>query len=168
MKDIGLKIKEWWSNLALREKRALSILGAFLAIMIVYAWIWLPLQNAVIAERKKIGTDEKTLASIQSADRAIQKIERTATAKNKSISPVVLLGILQKQISEEGLEQQLTQLKQATSDSVEMHFQKVEFDKLIVLLMDVTKQHAVTVTQLSAIAENTSGLVNVDITLRLD
>lgn len=168
MKESWSKLKEWWSSLALREKQAVALLGAFLCIFMLYACIWAPLHNAVSVTRTRIATDQKTLIWMENADKEIKKIEGQSHNKGKSVTPVVLLGELQKQIAQAELEQQLTQLKQITNDSVEMHFQKVEFDKVIALLATITKEENVTITQMSAIAEKAPGLVDVDVTLRLE
>lgn len=113
MKENWLKLTELWSSLAQRERQAIALLGTFLAIVILYLWFWSPLQNAVIAERKRIQTDQHTLVQMQAADKAIQNLEGQTKKRNPSVTPIVLLGILQKQVDEEGMTQTLTQLKQA-------------------------------------------------------
>mgnify|MGYP001226923991 CR=1 FL=1 len=167
MKEWLVKLKEAWANLAMREKRMVTAGGAFLGIFIVYQWIWTPLLNHVATLRNRIAANQKTLVWMQSADKAIQKMEGRTNIKAKRTSPVGLLSLLQKQINHAGLEQQLIQLKQTTNDSVEMHFQKVEFDKLLKLLMTVVKEQSVFISQMSVTAENTPGLVNADIILKL-
>ena len=96
------------------------------------------------------------------------KITNNKLCCHKAITPIILLGILQKQTSDENLEKAMTQLKQVSSDSVLIQFQKVEFDKLMPLLMKVVKEQAVSINQLSVIATKTQGLVNADITFKLE
>lgn len=162
-----LKAKEWWSHLSTREKQA-SIAGAsVVAIFIVYELMWSPLVDHVEVLRKQIVTEQKTLVWMQAADTDVRKMEGETTKKGKSVSPVAMLSLLQKQINHVELNKNLTQLKQASNDTIEMHFQKVEFDKLIGLLTTIVKEQPVSISQMSATADNTPGIVNADILLKM-
>jgi type II secretory pathway component PulM len=105
---------------------------------------------------------------MQSADSEISMIEKQSPGTTgKPVSPVVLLSLLQKQIDAAGLGQNLTQLKQSSNASIEIHFQKVGFDKLSGLLIDAAKRYNVSVVQMSAAADNgTPGVVNADLILK--
>lgn len=166
MKEFWIKLKEWWAQLALREKQAVLVGSSLLALFIVYQWIWTPYLEHVDSMRRRISTDQKMLVWMQEADKAISKIESQVKNKTKAVSPVEILSLMKKQVTQAGLEQYLTQLKQATNESVEMHFQKVEFDKLIRLLTTAVKQQRVSILQMSVIAETTPGVVNADVVLK--
>ncbi len=165
MSQHWLKIKDWWNTLALREKQAVAIGGALLTVFLLYAGIWSPYVDHVAAMRDKIQSEEKLLAWMQSADNDIRRIEKQSGQTVKSVTPVVLLGLLQSQIDKAGLAGSLTQLKQSGNAAIEMHFQKVAFDKLSGLLLAVVRKNNVAVTQLSAVSDNTPGEVNADIIL---
>jgi general secretion pathway protein M len=166
MNETWVKLKEWWVSLAIREKQAVAAGSSLLAIFIIYLGIWSPYLNHIAEMRKQIATDQKTLQWMEVADKAIQKVEGKSQGKGKAVAPVVLLSILQKRINSAGLEQYLKQLKQATNESIEAHFQKIEFDKLMKLLISVTKEEGVTVTQMLATTENAPGVINADILLK--
>ncbi len=166
MKESWLKWKEKWSQLSLREKQAVVIGTALMVIFIIYQWIWTPYLYHVNAMRQKITTDQKTLVWMQGVDKTISKIEGQAKRKTKPVSPVELLSLLQKQVNQANLSQSLTQLKQATNESITLHFQKVEFDKLIHFLTIALKEQPIIILQMSAIAENAPGIVNADIVLK--
>ena len=169
MKEAWGKLKEWWLTLALREKQAVALGGALLGLFIFYQFMWMPYLHYVDAMRVRIKTQEKTLVWMQAADKEINKIESQSKNKSKSLTPVILLGFLQKQINQAGLEQNLTQLKQATNESIELHFQKVAFDKLIMFLIAVIREQSVMLTQMSVTTEkNIPGMVNADIILKLE
>jgi general secretion pathway protein M len=167
MKERWVKLQEWWLNLALREKQAVALGGLLLGLFILYQFIWTPYLNQITAMRTRIQTEQKTLRWMQAADKEISKLSGQSKNKSQSITPVIVLGLLQKQINHVGLEQNLTQLKQATNESIELHFQKVVFDKLITFLTSVIKEQSVSIAQLSVSAENTPGIVNADIILKL-
>jgi len=165
MKEQWQKLQDWWSTLAVREKRGVMIAGAALVFFIAYAGIWSPLMNQAETMRKRIMTDQKNLLWMQATDKSLQKIESQTRARNKTISPVALLSLMQKNTDQAGLSQYMTQLKQSSSDAIEMQFKKVEFDKLAAMLIAVAKEEPVIIAQISVIAQ-TPGLADVSVVLR--
>jgi type II secretory pathway component PulM len=165
IKETWQQIKVWWDQLAVREKRAIVIGGSLLGIFILYKGIWMPSLQHLDNMRQSITSGQKTLAFMQSADQLMQV--NAEHSKQKPVSLVVFLSQMQKQIKLAGLEPYLVQLKQAAEESVEMHFQKVEFDRLVTFLIATTKEYPVTILQLSVIALDTQGYVNADILLAM-
>lgn len=166
MNETLAKWKEWWSQLAMREKQAVVLGASLLTIFIVYEWIWTPYLNHVNHMREQISTDQKLLVWMQQTDQAINKIESQSKNKTRAVSPVELLSLMKKQVNQAGLEQYLTQLREAANESVEMNFQKVGFDKLIHLLTQTIKEQHITILQMSVIAGNTPGIVNADVMVK--
>ena len=165
MKAWWEKLKAWWHPLSLREKQAVAIGGSLLFIFLVYQCMWKPYLNHMESMRQRIISEQKTLLWMQSADKIMQ-MGNKSSAKSKSVSLVVFLSQMQGQIKLAGLEQYLTQLKQSANDSIEIHFQKVEFDKLITFLIDVMKKRPVSVTQMLVIAGDAPGYVSADIAMK--
>ncbi|OGT38534.1 MAG: hypothetical protein A3F11_04575 [Gammaproteobacteria bacterium RIFCSPHIGHO2_12_FULL_37_14] len=159
-----MKIKEWWSGLAARERKIFAFGSCAVVILVIYQFIWSPWLYNIIAMRERIKTNQAILVWMQSADQEIQKIDNTS-GQQKIISPIILLEFLQKQINQLGLEKALTQLKQSGNETIEMHFQKVEFDQLIRLLLLVARQHVI-ISQATIVAEGMPGMVNADIVLK--
>ena len=166
MKENLQKLKEWWAGLALREQRAVAIGGIAVVIFTAYQFVWSPLASHAEMLRKQIVTQQKLLAWMHATDKQLRQTNGQSRV-SQQLNPVLLLSYLQKQIQQTGLKPALKQLKQAGSDSVEMHFHKVEFDKLIVFLTQAVKEQAVTISQLSVVADVAPGIVNADIHLVL-
>jgi type II secretory pathway component PulM len=160
-------IKEWWSNLALREKQAVMIGSSLLGLFILYSGIWSPFLNYIDSMRTRIVSEQKTLNWMQTADAEIAKMKDHSGAKAKSVTPVVMLSLLQKQVTHDGLGPYMSQLKQTSNESIQMHFQKVEFDKLMAMLTTILKEQNVTISQMAVSAESTLGVVNADVTVKL-
>lgn len=165
--DFQIKMKNWWQNLAAREQRIVAVGALAASIMLFYLLIWGPYLDRIDAMRKEIQSGYKTLAWMQTADAEIRKLENQSAKKESAVSLVTLLGILQRQVDQAGLTSSLTQLKQAAQDSIEMHFQKVAFDKLMGLLITVMKEQSVSVTHFSVVADAAPGVVNADVVLRI-
>ena len=164
MNEWRIKFKEWWAALAEREKRMVSVGTVVVGCFIFYAVIWGPYLNRVDGMRQRVQSEQKTLLWMKSADKEMRKIQGQTTTKAQQITPVALLGYLQKLISQKGMDAAMTQLKQSSNDAVELQFQKVEFDKLVTLLMQVVKEQRVVIRQMSATADSTPGLVDAELT----
>jgi type II secretory pathway component PulM len=167
MKEAQEKAKVWWSQLGQREQRMLSIGAIAVAFFILYAGIWMPIQDHLADMRVSIGKDQKTLQWMQSADKEISHLEGQSKQQKKSVTPVELLSIVQQTVEEAELSSSLTSSKQASGDSIVLHFQKTDFDRLMAMLIITLKEQNVTVTQFSATAANAPGVVNADVTLKI-
>lgn len=166
-KDTREKATIWWSQLARREQQALSIGGVVVAFFILYAGIWMPIQNHLTEMRTSIVKDQKTLLWMQSADKEITSAEGEKTQQKKSVTPVELLSIVQGTIEEAGLTPSLKQAKQSSGEAIALHFQKADFDRLMAFLIITLKEQSVIVTQFSATAAGAPGVVNADLTLKI-
>jgi len=167
MKEQWVKLKEWWVNLAIREQLALIIGATTVGVFIMYQCIWSPFVDYVAFLRHQIPIKEKLLAWMETTHKQIKQIENRAHASGKPLSPAISLSFLQKQIHQARLESQLSQLRQVSTDSIEMHFQKVEFDKFIRLLTRVVTEQRLAISQLSIRVESTPGIVAADVTFRV-
>lgn len=166
MKEKWLKLKDSWSQLASREKQMVVIGSIALGLFMIYQFILSPLINGSMALRERIVMQEKTLQWMQAADKKLKALHHEEVAKNKTTSLVALLGILQKNIDQNGLGQSLKQLKQGHNERIEVKFEKVAFDKAIPLLIDFSKEESVTIPQLSVLPHNKPGLVDIEVIIR--
>lgn len=158
-------MKEWWNNLALREKQMVT-LGAFvIGIIALYVLLWSPIDTKVSTLRSQMVRNQELLSWMQDTDKQIQSYE-----KNSQLKPVrstgSLLSIIQKQINRTAFVTALSQLHQVENDSVQLTFQKVDFDKLISWLIPLTQQQGIVITQMLVTPSGTPGFVNVDLVLK--
>ncbi|MHB1946864.1 MAG: type II secretion system protein GspM [Gammaproteobacteria bacterium] len=159
-------MKEWWNNLALREKQMLSLGGFFLVAFFIYLLLWLPLDNKVVTLRNQIQRNQELLAWMKEADKRVQILEKTAQPKKPTPLTGSLLSIVQKQINRTPLVSSLTQLHQVDNDSVQLTFQKVDFDQLMEWLIQLSKQQGIGVTQISITPGGAPGGVAADLVLK--
>lgn len=168
MKNEWQKLKTKWEQLSGREKQAVSIGGVIVAIFIAYQGIWAPLLNHADNLREQISADQKRLVWMQSADHELSKLEKQAAGLPSGVTPVVLLSQLQQQVQRAELDKFMKSLKQVSNHAIQMEFEQVEFDKLIPLLANVTKQQRIVISQLSITADHTPGVVNATILIKVD
>jgi general secretion pathway protein M len=160
-------MKEWWNNLALREKRIVSAGILTLAALLVYLILWLPLDNAVTGLRTQIHQNQELLTWMRDADKHLQTLSLTTQPKPKSTSSGSILTIVQNQINRTTLVSSLNQMHQVDTNSVQLTFQKVDFDQLVTWLIQLNQQHGIVITQMNVIPSPTPGVVAADLVLKM-
>ncbi len=167
MKEYWIKFKAWHAGLETRERRMANIGGAAIAFAIFYFGIWSPFLGRVSDLRARIGSEQKMLAWMKSADEKISQLSTESGGTRRSTTPVAMLALLQNQVNQAGMKDALSSMKQADNDSIQLEFKNVSFDQLMKLLIGVMKSSNVTIKQFSAIAENTPGMVSAAVMLSL-
>lgn len=159
-------MKEWWTNLALREKQIVFFGGIFCFLLFFYILIWLPFTNHISNLRHKIQQNHKLLTWMQEASQQIFKLEKNST--HEKISATSILSLLQNEISKSPFAKHITKLRQADSSSVQFSLQKIDFDALITWLILLSKNDGLIVAVISLTPADKAGLVSGEITLRSD
>tara|TARA_R110000868_G_scaffold229116_7_gene482154 strand:- start:135 stop:641 length:507 start_codon:yes stop_codon:yes gene_type:complete len=168
MKEYWIKLKSWHGQLERRERRAVNIGGFALIAIIFYVGIWSPFLGRVDHMRTHMSGEQKTLAWMKSVDQRITQLSGSNGRVRQNLTPVAMLSLLQDRVRRAGMGDALSEMKQVTNDSIQLRFKAVSFDRLIKLLISVIKDNHVTITQFSAAAQTTPGLVNADFTLGLN
>jgi type II secretory pathway component PulM len=163
-----ITLKTWWIALAEREQRIIIVGGFITAVAIFYSFIWHPYLSAIHLLRKRIAADHSTLAYMKALDVKIQQTQKQAQTKRISLESIALLTELQKQVEKSGLQSSLQPLKHTSQDNIEMHFKRVEFDKLIQFMLKMNQTYQITLTQFSVKKDASAGIVNADLTIKRD
>lgn len=160
------KYHAWYLRLSQREQRVVLIGTVAVGLFLIYA-IWSGILNYLTGMRAQVNAQQKTLLWLQQADQQLSQLQGRQQARATVDSPVALLSILQNKLNKAGLGAALIQMKQTSNDAVSLQFQKVDFDRLMRFLAELTKTHAVNVNQLSATTENAPGIVNVEVIVKI-
>lgn len=157
-------MKEWWINLSLREKQTVCLGSIAVFILLIYSLCWSPLNNKVTTMRSQIQRNAQLLAWIQAADKQIKLAEKTL--QKPADSSTSLLSTAQQLINDSALSSQLTQLRQMDTDSVQLSFKEVDFDKLITWLTQANKTDRLVVSQLAVAPGHSPGIVSAELILK--
>lgn len=158
-------MKQWWQELSLREKQSVSVGSIAIAIFIIYSWIWSPLDHKITSMRTQIEQNQKLLAWMQAADKQLANSAKQIQSTSTTSTSKSLLSIAQNQIKQSSLSNQSYQLRQAESDSVQLSFKQVDFDKLITWLSDASRQQTLMISQLTVAPSDTPGIVSAELQL---
>ncbi len=158
-------MKEWWNQLALREKQMLTVGGFFLCAFLIYILLWAPLTSRTESLRKQITTQQTLLSWMQEAEKRLVTLEKNPQTATSTRSEGSLLSVVQKQINRTTLVGALTDLHQLETDSIQLTFQKVSFDQLMKWLILITGQEGLVIKQLSVAPSATPGIADVTLVL---
>lgn len=156
-------IKERWASFSSSEQCYLKIGAIVVGIALIYFLILSPLIQSVTTLRESIHARSELIVWMQNANNEIKMLSRTKLDRKTSLSPIELMSVLQTQIAQAGLKEQVSQLKQGAKDSVELHFKKVEFDKLLSMLIKMSRAQAFSIAQVTVKSEKLPGMVKADI-----
>lgn len=157
-------MKEWWNNLSIRERQVVFFGSIAIFLILIYLILWQPFTNKIDNLRSQITKNKNLLIWMQSADKQMQTIvkeSQTKTSKNNGS----ILGVVQSDINKSALKSNLTQLKQAENDTVQVTFQKVGFDNLMKWLIHLWQQDGLTVLQATITPGDSLGVVSADLIL---
>jgi type II secretory pathway component PulM len=159
------KLKTRWQSLAPREKNALQGGALLVLVLLLYAFLWSPLNTHLDKLRTQIQGEKKTAAWIQTADKQIRALEN----EQKKISTQTLslrLNTIQEELRQGPLSKMLTQLNQSGADEIHCVFERVDFDTLMGWLIPFAQEHDLSVKQASFRRLNNVGLVQAEFVFR--
>lgn len=157
-------MKERWKQLSLRDQQVLILGAIFIFFIILYEFIWSPLNHKIIALRQDLIKHEQLLVFAQESDSRLQTIEKLLQ-KNTVAKTTTLLGIIQTQLKKSSSSQQVSKVEQAENNTVHIQFQKTQFDVLIQWLTDLWQQDGLIVSQITVTPAGVVGVVNADLIL---
>lgn len=158
-------MKEWWENLAERERLLLSIGVLVLALLLAYLVVVEPLQNELAtatAER-----DAKTAL--------FQKLGRAAAEADALRAQQVVAGSLpdgsvaqdvaQESAEAAGLKEQIKNAGPGDAGSVKFRLEQARFDTALLWLATLRQQYGLRVEAFSATRGSEPGNADIDVTL---
>lgn len=156
-------MKEWWMNLALREKQVLMAGSAAVILFLLYQLIFSPLSHKIESEREHIQENRELLNWMQQADLQLKTLTKNTQIHASSSS---LLGSVQTEINKTPLATHLKQLRQSDSNTVQFTLQQTNFDELIKWLDTVWQTQGIIVAEISITPLGTPGIVNADVVVK--
>lgn len=157
------RFRAWWSGLADRERLALSLGSAVLALAVAYLTVWEPLNQArarrvaELDEARAIAVLLETLAAeVQRARGAGSAIQGAGQS---------LLAVVDQSRKASALTKPPSRLQPEGEATVRIWLEDVPFDALLRWLNDLQTRYGVRVDNADIERESGSGLVNARLTL---
>jgi type II secretory pathway component PulM len=152
-------MKDWWMNLAVREKQSLIIGSACVFLFLLYELIWSPFTTNIDDMRNRIQHNQELLAWMQNADKRIETLEKSSKG-SATQNTGSLLGIMQAQVNTSPFAKSVKQLRQSDNESVQLSLQKIDFDKLVIWLAELGQKQGIIVDQMAITPGDAPGVIN--------
>ena len=159
-------MRDWLDSLESRER--LFVLGgaAAVALALLYAFVWTPLDKGHRSLQSSVMDWERSLAELRPL-RSVQTttIDSSQPAVSSNQTPVV---IVDQTLRVRGLDRSLRRSQPTTSNGIRVEFENVAFDDLVLWLNDLSSQYAMQVASGSLSTSTQAGPGRINATLTLE
>ena len=141
-------LQRTWHNLSLRDQRIL-LLGSLIAIIIlIYAFVWSPLQKDLKQLRPLVLSQSADLAWMQQQASRIRQLNKVGNSK-KSMNALPLLTVVDQTAKAQKIRDRIKQIQPGKeSGTAKIWFDKVIFERWLRWL-DKTSAQGIDVTRVS-------------------
>ncbi len=159
-------MRDWLDSLESRER--LFVLGgaAAVALALLYAFVWTPLDKGHKSLQSSVVDWERSLAELRPL-RGVQASTASPRqpAANSNQTPVVIVDLT---LRVRGLDRSLRRSQPTTSNGIRVEFENVAFDDLVLWLDDLSSQYAMQVASGSLSTSTQAGPGRINATLTLE
>lgn len=154
-------MKNILDQLSLREKRMMFAGIIVTSLLLLYLFLWAPLNNNVMALHKKIQANQLLLDHLKTLDQKIRLLQKQTPSTLTSFT-----SFIQTELKQAAFAQSAPQIKQLEKDSVQVSLETVSFDTLIQWLFKLTKTKWLDILEISIQPTSMPGQVKAIFTLK--
>lgn len=158
-------MKQYWQNLAPRERQLLAGGSLFLLVFVSYAFLWSPFQEELVFKQQAAQDQKNLYAWMQSKAGEIQALKAGTTGKKQlDRSGQSLLGLADKSAREQGLARAIKRIQPRSNGGVQVWLDKASFDQVLFWLEELSR-YGITIESFKARRQVDAGTVNVEVIL---
>jgi type II secretory pathway component PulM len=159
-------MKDWLDSLEQRERIFVIGGGVAVTLALLYAFIWMPLDNGHRSMQSSVDSWQRSLTELRPLRGMQSAPANTARpAVNAQQTPVV---IVDSTLRARGLDRSLRRSQPTTSNGIRVEFENVAFDDLVLWLDDLSSQYAMEVASGSLSTSSQAGPGRINATLTLE
>lgn len=159
-------MKDWFENLAPRERLMVMAAAAAVLLLLVYALLWAPLRGGYVALRDSVAGQRDTAVWMQESAQRLAELKRSGV-RGRGLGGQSLLSLADSTARAGGLASALKRVEPEGANSVRVWLEGASFDQLIQWLAVMAERYGVNADTASVerVAE-TAGRVNARLTLQ--
>jgi general secretion pathway protein M len=159
-------MKEWYGNLAVRERLIVAVGGVATLLILFWALVWLPLDRGQEELRASVGDWRQSLAELRVLRASMSLDEGDAASAPTGDTGQSAVVVVDQTLRERNLNSAVKR-RQPTPNGIRVEFEDVAFDQLVVWLGDLSATHGLSV-QAGSLSQGTraeKGRINASLTL---
>jgi general secretion pathway protein M len=160
-------MKNWFNQLASRERRVLIIGIIALAGILFYFMLWEPLIIARAQLEKIVIAQQATLDWMNEAATEIQQLRHNSQAISSPNRSQSLLNLIDKSIRTGALSKTNKRIEAKGKQEVRLHFENVSFTELMRWLGQLYNQYQIQINSINIERQSVPDKVKVRLTLKL-
>lgn len=159
-------MKEWWQQLAPRERRVLLLGGGALAVILYIFAFRMPAAATVAELRTQVSQERELVAWMEDSRREIRRLRGRAEPSTASESPhQSLYSLADASARDAGLDSALSRVEPAGGNGARVNFEDIAFDELVRWLAQLRREHGIIADQVTVRRGSDQGRVNVQLVL---
>ncbi len=158
-------IESWrlrWNALGSRERRALTIVGGFLGIVLFYVLVWNPVKGGVAAARVRHAAVLSQLAQVREQAVLVEKLRRGPRIAQTADA----LAAVEQAAARHGLRERVKRIDPEGTRAVRIQIEAAPFAAVMAWLVEL-QQQGVRAETASFERQSSPGLVNARLVLRV-
>ncbi len=155
-------ISNRWQQLNVREKCFVGLGGALVLIVILFFYVWSPLQESAARLSSQVQQQQTLLKWMEGVSTRVETLQAEGFSVSQGDGSVT--SLLDKELSVAGLSRFVSSKKSINANLVSTSFNQVPFDKLMTVVTTLWKKHDVDVQQFSVKITPTIGMVSAELT----
>ena len=155
-------MREWFTNLAERDRRIVTI-GAIAVPVILIAAVLLYLNRSIAESRTRVANKQADLAFIQEA---APQLAGASSMTGSAVTPESLVVFIDSSARESGLGKSLTNSQPTGDKGLRIRLDRAPFDALVAWLARLSQQHGVRVESAEIEYAGEAGIVNAGLVLK--
>ncbi len=158
-------MKDWWLNLAERERLLIAGAGAVLALALFYLVVWEPVFKARAELDQALRAQRNTLQWMQQAAGEVQALRSRAGASALQGRNRSLLSVLDQTATQAGIRDRIERMEPDGKKGVKLWLEDVPFDTLVGWIERLERHYGVRAVRATFSATEQAGLVDARLTL---
>jgi len=151
-----------WSALAARERRAVSVLGAFLGVIFFYLGVWSPVHDGLARARARVAAAQAQLVQVKEQAVLVANVRSAPRAS----PPANLAEAVQEAAERNGIRAQLKRVDTEGARGVRVQFEGASLSSLLDCLVELQQRSALRAERATLERQPNPGTVNAQLVLR--
>ncbi len=156
-------MKEWFDDLAPRERMLVTLAGVLTAVVALYLGVWLPLDRASSRLENRVESQRELVTELRQLRGRVSAPSAGGPASTPGGQSLVV--VVDSTVRQRGLGTTLKRSRPLDGDSIQVGFENVAFDALVEWLGQLASQHGIEIGAASFSNRAEPGRVDATLTL---